>query len=330
MLKVTCLIPNLLTPFSHLESVELPDLHHLFRLLSRSDQYSAKKVAWEQLLMQLFALNFENDPPVAAFTRLADGGASDEHWWIRADPASIRVGREGLTLFSGAGLSIELDEAKQLAAHFNQTFLPEGWQLEVLNPIRWYLRVPAEAQSVKTVSLHQAQGRDIRSLLPSGEAQSIWSKLLNETQMLFHDHSVNLKRQSVGLPEINTVWFWGGGRLLPVNSPTFSKIWADDPLLKGIATHGKLDIEPLPGAPAAVLKNLVAGHHLFVLDQLHAVDTSHWLGSIKQLENQWFKPLWNGLANGKISELTIKTGEETNFTALPQHRWRFWRKPSFV
>ena len=53
---------------------------------------------------------------------------------------------------------------------------------------------------------------------------SVVRMLLNEVQVLLHQHPLNAARQTRGLPPVNSVWFWGAGRL-PAPGPSPTAAW---------------------------------------------------------------------------------------------------------
>src|SRR2546430_884920 len=69
--------------------------------------------------------------------------------------------------------------------------------------------------------------------------------LMNEAQMLLHEHPVNAEREARGLPALNSIWFWGGGVIAAAKARPFSAGVARDPLAPGPP--------PAPGNPAHAL-----------------------------------------------------------------------------
>lgn len=191
----------------------------------------------ESLLLQLFGLPVaaEVEQPVAALTRLGDGGAVDgEGWWLRADPVHLRADLHGVLLADARALAIDATEAALLAAAFDHTFATDGLQLDVPHPQRWYLRLPADP-GIRTRPLAEVIGRDINALLPQGSAARRWRTLMTEVQMLFHAHPVNRAREEQQLPLLNGLWFWGGGPCPVSAQAPAAGLYARDPLARGLA-----------------------------------------------------------------------------------------------
>ncbi|MGB4876115.1 MAG: hypothetical protein WBQ93_11740, partial [Candidatus Competibacter sp.] len=204
------LIPGLLGPWPDRSNPAFPrpTAPALEWLLARAT-VAVAPAATDAALFQFFGLSVTDtaDLPVAAVTRLADGGNIDDGWWWRADPVHFRSDLHGVVLADARILAIEPAEARALAEAFNQTFASDGVQLDALRPDRWYLRLPADP-GVRAHPLESASGRDIRTLLPYGPAKQRWHTLLTEAQMLFHNHPVNRAREDRNQPLISGVWLW--------------------------------------------------------------------------------------------------------------------------
>src|SRR6266516_108636 len=53
--------------------------------------------------------------------------------------------------------------------------------------------------------------------------------------MVLHSHAVNEAREARGEPAVNSVWFWGGGRVPRVATERWHSVSADEPLALGLA-----------------------------------------------------------------------------------------------
>ena len=102
------------------------------------------------------------------------------------------------------------------------------WQLECAQPL--------ECTSVEP---DRAFGRNLRDLMPGGRDGARVRSLVNEIQMLLHDHPVNLARSERRQPAINCVWLWGIGRLGKVLPADLPPLYTDDAWLAGLwRLHG--------------------------------------------------------------------------------------------
>lgn len=287
----------------------------------------------ESLLLHLFGLPVEagGEPPVAALTRLGDGGDVDaEGWWLRADPVHLRADLHGVLLADARALAIDATEAALLAAAFDHTFATDGLQLDVPHPQRWYLRLPADP-GIRTRPLAEVIGRDINALLPQGSAARRWRTLMTEVQMLFHAHPVNRAREEQQLPLLNGLWFWGGGPCPVSAQAPAAGLYARDPLARGLAHLAQAAIQPLPDDAAdwrAISDDEPSSLVLLDATRYDPIDDDApaWAARVAELERDWFAPCRQWLERGELAALHLYPGNGCCYSVSPAARWRFWRR----
>lgn len=283
-------------------------------------------------LFQLFDALIPDDAdlPVAAVTRLADGGQPDDGWWLRADPVYLRPDLYGVLLADARMLAIEPVEAALLAAAFDQTFAAEGLQLRVPRPDRWYLRLPADP-GFRTHPLLDAIGRDINPLLPYGPSAPRWHARLTEIQMLFHQHPVNRAREERNQPLINSVWFWGGGACPASASAPAVGLYANDRLTRGLTRLAGAAVSPVPAHAGDWLDSARREpDSLVVLETMRydsaEDDLARWTDHLMDLEYRWFTFCRRWLQTGELAALRLYPGNGRVYTLTNAARWRFWRR----
>lgn len=341
-------LPGLCGPLPALgevASATWPELRTLDAVLSRADYVETQRVGGtasgvEATLFALFGVPFESgvDLPVAALTRLHDGGTADTEAWLRADPVYVQVDRDRAYVLAHTGLALRTAEAEALGGALSEAFAELGWTLEVRQAHRWYLRAgPAGSATPKVVTtpLSRVLGRDMHTALPQGEAARTWRQYLNEAQMVLHACALNDVREEGGQLPVNSLWFWGGGRLPPVVPARYSRVLGDDPLARGLARHTgtpeaalPLDVDALLGVCGD------AGNVLLVLDELHdavlGADVYDWLGAVSGFQNDWLVPLLAALRQGQLSGLTLISDDGRQWR-LSRRNWgrvwgRWWRR----
>jgi hypothetical protein len=278
-------------------------------LLARGRRKRTAAVAPEAWLFERFGVPRKRDWPVAPYTLLADGGAPGADFWMRADPVHLNVGRDTLAL-GGTPLDLSRAEAESLAATLNLHF-DGALAFQALRPERWYIRF-AEAPEVETTPASVARGTAIGDKLPTGKDAMRFRTLLNEVQMLLHEHPVNTEREARGASSVNSVWLWGGGELEAPPVRAFSIVLADDPLARGLALAA--------GIPAkTALSSLPEeGKALVVIDAPRGAD----------LERDWFAPLLAAIEEGRIGMLSLYLGGERSLLEVETVRSDlryFWR-----
>lgn len=327
------LLPGLCGPesdppvFEHLQARP----RALDRLLSRSRVRSVPGADPDVVLCALLGLEPKAAaaPPVAPLTRLADTGEAAGGYVLRADPVHLRADQSRLLLFESHSFELEQEEADQLVAAFNALYADRGWWLTPVRPQRWYLSLP-QAASMTAVPPARVAGRDIDACLPRGEGVVEWHALLNEVQMLFHDHPVNAARAARGAPPINSLWFWGGGVLPQDLQPAVSQVITDQPLGMGLAAVAEVPRRDLPADVTELLAQAVPGVNLLVSDVLQWPaqygDVEAWLDGLQQLEQAWFAPLLVALRRGDLASLRIyPCNGRSHVTSRFQLR-QFWKR----
>ncbi len=283
-----------------------PRLPALEKLLARSTHLP------DQSLKAFLAPHFGLKPETlseAPFTRLADGGEADVRYWLRADPVHLAPDRDQLVLLPESLLQVEAGEAAALSASFNALYGPEGWKLEFPKPTRGYLSYAASL-SVTTHDPALLAGGPVLDFMPEGTDGLRLKRLMNETQMLFHDHAVNRAREAVGEPLINSLWFWGGGVLPPKTGLRPAQIISDLPLVQGLSLwSGSEPLAPhdIESVTADALVAL-AGHKPLVL------------------EHDWFAPSLARLWKSSLPSLDLYLGGVGAFRVDSAGVRRFWKR----
>src|SRR3977135_1670535 len=97
-----------------------------------------------------------------------------------------------------------------------------------------------------TTPADAARGAAIDEKLPAGPDAMRFNALMNEAQMLLHEHPVNPERAPRGELAVNSIWFWGGGVIDAGRARSFSTVFSDDPLARGLALAAGIPALALP------------------------------------------------------------------------------------
>jgi 2,3-bisphosphoglycerate-independent phosphoglycerate mutase len=106
---------------------------------------------------------------------------------------------------------------------------------------------------VRTYPPHDHIGTAVEKLLPRGKGADQLIALMNLSQQVFADHDVNKVRRDLGENQVSSIWLWGQGRQIRLES--FRKrfhlagaaITAVD-LVRGMAKLVGFDLIDVPGA----------------------------------------------------------------------------------
>lgn len=293
------------------------------------DAVGARELPHEAWLRRRFGL--PDDTSVAAATAVVDTQAAPV--W-RLTPACLQTGRDQLMLLDPAELGLDADEVTALAASLRPWVEEDGWDLITATLERWYLRRRDGSQPPRftTHGSGAAQGRAVDAYMPFELEARPWRRLLNEIQMLWHDHPVNIARIRAGRLPVNTLWLegaWLGGA--HAERRPFAQISTTDPALAGLAafTGAALD-RPPPGAPPDLPPTAATQTTLIQLD--------FW-PTVPSLDAPRFQAAWQSLndwlaATGLLSPparqgLEVVLSGERRCVVLRVRRpapWRFWRQ----
>src|SRR6266852_253886 len=271
-------------------------------LIARGRRRRMAPVSPEAWLFERFGVARQRDWPVAPYTLLADGGTPERHYWMRADPVHLHVARDSLVLADSAAFEVSRAESEALVEtlnrHFGQTML-----FYPMRPARWYVRLE-KAPDMQTTPAAAARGLAIDETLPSGPDAMRFHALMNEAQMLLHEHPVNAGREARGELALNSIWFWGGGVIDASKARPFSTVVADDPLARGLALAAGIPVRALPKDADSVLAAMGdEGLVLIVLDPPREAQLGERRAA---LERDWFVPLLAALKSGRIGMLTLQ------------------------
>ncbi|MDW8469850.1 MAG: hypothetical protein RML56_13630 [Burkholderiales bacterium] len=295
-------------------------------LLARARRTTTEPATLERWLARAFGLA-EESLPWGALTALAAGAEPGAHVWLRADPVHLRAGMNSLSLVPAAALGITDAEARALAEAVNRHFAGR-FTVAVADASHWALRAEREVLLYARSPIELA-GREVNANLPSGPDAARWHALLNEVQMLLHDHPVNAARE---LP-VNSLWFWGAGRLPREARGPWESVTAADPALAGLATLAGMRHRAVPeGAREWLAHAPASGRHLLVLDALSVAqalgDAQRLAAAAEALERDWFAPLLAALRAERVGMVTVHVPEAGRaFETVRGDLRRFWRRP---
>jgi len=298
----------------------------LDRLLSRAAISSMPGSGLDSVLLQGFGL--VDTTAIAPLTCLQDTGQVPAGFVMRADPVHLRADQSCVRLFESHSFSVSRDEAFALVETFNEFFARDGWQLDAPVANRWYLRSERQP-NITTLSPWAVAGEDIYASLPQGDAAREWHAMLNEVQMLFHGHAVNLERERQGRPMINGVWPWGGGAMPDRASSDYTHVVTREPLAAALARLAGIAVSTPPDEVTKLVALADAGTVLVVCDELRWParynEIEEWLAVLERLEQTLFTGLVDALAGRQIDSIRLMPCNGQCFTTTRRQQRAFWR-----
>ena len=272
----------------------------------------------EAVLGELFGLGVHGDIALAPSLLKGAGMEPGDAWWVRVDRVHLQVRRDSLVPIMGPTLQVQRMEAAALRASLVQHFGP-AFSLVGTPEEDWYWRRSAPL-GLDMAPPSVAAGRAVAP--QRGGAAFEWQKLVNEVQMLLHDHPVNLARDAAGQPAINSLWAWGEGRWTAPRASA-AAVYAGHPLARQVARG----LGAACAAQPAHWDRLLPQSAVIVLDALlepgQYDDAWAWRAALQDLERDWFAPLLRARRSFSLED--PQSGGTLHWR--PSMAWRVWRRP---
>ena len=111
----------------------------------------------------------------------------------------------------------------------------------------------SEPFSERLTPPNELVGEGIRQFMPDSNQFKELVHIMNQAQIILHNHSSNRRRQQEGLDPVNSIWLWGNGEstTLPSFEDSFDKtgsVVTASLLLKGIARAAGMNTVSVEGA----------------------------------------------------------------------------------
>lgn len=260
----------------------------------------------------------QSDWPLAALSLLGERGEPGVGYWLRADPVHLALQRDSFSLSYPVPLQLLARDTQNLIHILNQHFAADGLRFHATGSGAWYLHLDTPPE-ISTTLPSAAIGRDINLCLPQGAGATKWSRLLNEIQMLLHDHPVSQAREAAGELAVNSIWLSGGGVLPEKLEAGADILFSNHFLAKGLAAIADVPCLDLPENADAVFAQAPTGGVVWMV-----------LDSLEDAEARWFAPTLVALRAGKIKQLTVDFAVRDQVLSVsvhPKDLWKFWRRP---
>ena len=283
-------------------------LRDLRDLLVRADRLTDGRAGYLAGLGDYF-VGADSALAAAATTRDYIAHDTGAYTWLSADPAWVQPEMNGVRLLACGQLQLTMDEALAFAEALRPAFDDAGIELKITTPDRWHVRLPSNTPLPNFAAPEQALGEDLSQHLPQGVEGRRWRVLLNDIQVLLHQHPLNTDRRARGLAPVNSIWLWGGGSLPSPLASELNGVISDDLLLTALAAQAGIKV--LARTP----QNVAAASNGWLIDLQDL--------PIRKIESEWLVILQPLLRRQSV-RLHFASAER--WQSQPWHRWRVWRR----
>lgn len=326
--EVSLSIPGLLgLPRRFADRVSLPQLPALQQFVMHADAHRA--------IPGRYGLHADllgsSSPPLASLALLGLTGRVPEQTVAFADVVHLQPGMDDLVVIGSQWLAATVAELESLAATLNAHF--EGELQFELAGERLFVRA-AMLDEISTVPLYDAHARGARAHIPSRDMAESGARhlyaVLNEIQMLLHEHPVNTEREQRGEMTLNGVWIWGEGALARTQrNPYPGRFLGNSAIFSGLAHVANVaggEAENVPEClPAVFSENLFVELDV-AAEALDRDDIVAWESALQWIEQDWLAPAIAALRAGRLDTVNLYPGDGRQYRLRRSGLWKFWRR----
>jgi hypothetical protein len=250
----------------------------------------------------------------AARTDAVPGGT-----WACATPVHLLTAIDHLQMAPPGAVELEADETEAIAATLQEHFATADHAFASEARGSWLWSSSRELQCT-SVEPSIAAGRNLREVMPAGRDGLAVRKLMNEVQMLLHEHRVNERRAARGAATVNSLWLWGFGSVGEATT-ALPRLFSDDEWLQGLARlHGSAS-----GLPLDFSKSLDAASGAIAVGWAHPARSGTTADALAEVELACFRPTRDALVRGLVDRVDLLLGDHC-LRLVRRDRWRVWRR----
>ncbi|MGB7739862.1 MAG: hypothetical protein WBM03_12185 [Steroidobacteraceae bacterium] len=241
--------------------------------------------------------------------------------WCVAQPVHFAAGLDHLRLAPLAQAALTEDDASALGALVGAHFGTDELTVAAFVEGAWLLRC-ARSIDCSTQPPDAVVGHNVHEFMPAGRDGARVRSLMNEIQMLLHEHPVNLRREGARQLPVNGWWLWGFGDVAAGALADRVDRWSlrtDDRWLRAVWSALGSDAADI----TAAADDLLRGDTLVALSRPPAERTEDSLASV---DAGLLSVLASNVRAGTIQSVDLLAGSAT-LRIERSARLRFWRRP---
>lgn len=265
----------------------------------------------DELLLNAIGYHTDNDIPLAALLKKAENAVdavidSGSHYLL-AQPVNLLLQRDSFGLSEVVRLTEH--EYEVLTRLLNKHFNLDGIVFEKSDTLQyWFVKFPTPVNA-STYPIQAVMHQNINSLLPYGPDAKQLLAIINQSQMLLHEHDVNIEREAKKQVSVNSLWLSGGGVLLS-RPNSIEAYTGEGTLLKSILA----------------MKNKNAYSDIDELIRSQAKQAVAVFEDVNQIN---WGVVFNRIKSWKIKQIEVYLPAENSTLHVvinPWDCWKFWRR----
>lgn len=232
---------------------------------------------------------------------------------LLAQPVHLSLQRDSFALDSLLALSVE--DYMALTTHLNNFFAEDGITLiPSVTHQYWFLKTPSPWQ-LTTQPVQAALYQNIQAWMPQGPDAYKLRQVINQVQMLLHEHPLNQKRVEMGLPEVNSIWF--SGNSFCGQAYTIAPVQNTVLIGQNALTHLISEICQLP--------------HYADLSTAATAGAKDVVVLIDKADSTLWDEIYQAVRSRKVQQMMAHfpaVNSTLRVSLTPLDCWKFWRKPN--
>ena len=256
-------------------------------------------------------------PAPAVLSRLARpaSGAHAAGWWLRFDPVRVVPDLTAVWLDRAMPLDFGSDTMRPVVEELQTMFRAEGLRWRPEADAGFGLLALDRDPACTFCALDDAHGKRLDEVLPEGPGEVRWRRLINESQMIFHQFRPlsRADQQGIGL------WFWGAGFMPEAARPARSLRIVD--AAGSACVRGLANWLNAPVGDSATHFDNTDEALCYVHWPLQSLDVDE---SLADLEKRWLRPARRAQRIGRLGEIFVvgSTGYWRQSRTAPMMFWR--------
>ena len=165
-------------------------------------------------------------------------------------------------------------------------------------------------------------GKKAKPFIDQSKQNLDWYRLINEMQMFMFQHEINQNRFQLGLPMINSLWYWGAGRL-PILANKEICWYCDDLVLQKLAIKFSCQVNSIDQFISQPPKQNALIVDFSILQSLKSPESASLADVLMAFETRILEPLVQYPA---ISNIQLHSAADTNLLYQKFSQYKFWRR----